>query len=355
MNIKQVAAQAGVSASTVSRTINRPQKVDAETAERVWRAIRLSNYIPNGQARALVSGRSRIFGLIISDISNPFFPELVKSFDRAATRHNYDVLVASTDYRVDRLSTCVAKMIERQVDGLAIMTSELDRQHLDELYRRQLPMVFLDWGETTPLVSRIVVDYERGVSDAIRHLASLGHRKIAFISGPLALKSIHSRQRAFLKCLRELNIPSFKQVAMEGNHRVDGGEAVMRALLAQTDRPTAVLAASDLTAIGALHAIRAAGLEVPQDISLIGFDDIELSQYTHPPLTTIRLSREELGREAFDVLYRCAEGTTVEGQEIQIVTYLVLRESTGPLPAKILQDEWKPLKRNKAKRNKAKD
>jgi DNA-binding LacI/PurR family transcriptional regulator len=332
MNIKQVAAEAGVSPSTVSRTINRPQMVDAETAERVWQVIRKSNYVPNSQARALVSGKSRIFGLIVSDISNPFFPEVVKSFDHSAISHNYDVLVANTDYRVDRLGSCVAKMIERQVDGLAIMTSELDQQHLAELYRRKLPMVFLDWGEVRPLVSRIVVDYEHGVFDAIRHLVSLGHKKIAFISGPLSLKSIHSRQHAFEKCLGELNIPQFKQAAMEGNHRVDGGEAVMRVLLAQPIRPTAILAASDLTAIGALRAIAAAGLEVPRDISLIGFDDIELSQYTHPPLTTIRLSREELGRSAFAALYRCAEGMTNQGQDIKIATSFVLRASTGSAP-----------------------
>jgi DNA-binding LacI/PurR family transcriptional regulator len=334
MNIKQVAALAGVSPSTVSRTINQPHKVDAQTAEKIWRVIRKSNYVRNSQARALVSGKSRILGLIISDISNPFFPELVKSFDHAATTRNYDVLVANTDYRVDRLGSCVARMIERQVDGLAIMTSELDQQHLTELYRRKVPMVFLDWGEVRPLVSRIVVDYEQGIADAIRHLVSLGHSKIAFISGPLSLQSIRSRQSSFVKCLGELNIPPFKQAAMEGNHRVDGGEAVMRALLSQSDRPTAVLAASDLTAIGALRAISAAGLQVPQDISLVGFDDIELSRYTHPPLTTIRLSREELGREAFDVLYRCAEGTTSSGHEIQIGTTLVLRESTGPVPQK---------------------
>jgi DNA-binding LacI/PurR family transcriptional regulator len=329
MNIKQVAALAGVSAATVSRAINQPGKVDAQTAQRIWRVIRESNYVRNSQARALVSGKSHIFGLIISDISNPFFPELVKSFSSSAIRRNYDILVASTDYRVDRLGTCVGKMIERQVDGLAIMTSELDRQHLAQLYERKLPMVFLDWGEVGPLVSRIAVDYQSGVSDAMRHLVSLGHRKIAFISGPLALKSIQSRHRAFLKCLRELNIPRFKQAAMEGSHRVDGGEAVMQVLLSQPDRPTAVLAASDLTAIGALRAIRAAGLDVPRDISLIGFDDIELSRYMHPPLTTIRLSREELGREAFDALYRSTEGTMVQGQDIQIDTSLVLRESTG--------------------------
>jgi DNA-binding LacI/PurR family transcriptional regulator len=334
MNIKQVANRAGVSPATVSRAINRPQKVDAKTAERIWQVIREFNYVPNGQARALVSGKTRMFGLIISDISNPFFPEVVKSFDQAAIRHNYEVLVANTDYRVDRLESCVAKMVERQVDGLAIMTSELDSRHLAELYRLRKPMVFLDWGEVKPLVSRIAVDYENGVAEAIRHLVSLGHRKIAFISGPLALKSIHVRQSAFFKCLRELHVPQFKQVAMEGNYRVDGGEIVMRGLLAQPDRPTAVLAASDLTAIGALRAITGAGLEVPRDISVVGFDDIELSQYMQPPLTTIRLSRYELGREAFDVLYRTVEGGETIGQEIRINTTLVPRGSTGPAPRK---------------------
>ena len=334
MNIKQVANRAGVSASTVSRAINRPQMVDVQTAERIRQVIQEFNYVPNGQARALVSGKTRMFGLIISDISNPFFPEVVKSFDQAAIRHSYDVLVANTDFRVDRLERCVAKMVERQVDGLAIMTSELDNRHLTDLYRRGTPMVLLDWGEVRPLVSRLAVDYEKGVAEAIRHLVSLGHKKIAFISAPLDLKSIRARQSAFFKCLRELQIPQFRQVAMEGNHGVEGGESVMRGLLAQPDRPTAVLATSDIIAVGALRAIAAAGLQVPRDISLIGFDDIELCQYMQPPLTTIRLSRDELGREAFDVLYRTVEGGETRGQEIQINTALVLRESTGPAPRK---------------------
>jgi DNA-binding LacI/PurR family transcriptional regulator len=334
MNIKQVATRAGVSPSTVSRVMNQPQKVNARTAERIRRVIHEFNYVPNGQARALVSGKSRMFGLIVSDISNPFFPEVFKSFDQAAIRHSYDVLVANTDFRVDRLERCVAKMVERQVDGLAIMTSEFDSRHLTDLYRRGTPMVLLDWGEVRPLVSRIVVDYEKGVAEAIRHLVSLGHKKIAFISAPLDLKSIRARQSAFFKCLRELHIPQFKQAAMEGNHGVEGGESVMRGLLAQPDRPTAVLTTSDLIAVGALRAIAAAGLQVPRDISLIGFDDIELSQYMQPPLTTVRLSRDELGREAFDVLYRTVEGRENMGQEIQINTALVLRESTGPAPQK---------------------
>ncbi len=334
MNIKQVAARAKVSVATISRTINRPESVDAKTAARVWKVIRELNYYPNSQARALVSGKSRMFGLIISDISNPFFPELVKSFDDAAIQHSYEVLVANTDYKSDRMAICVRKMIERNVDGIAIMTSELDPHLLTELYRRRFPMVFLDLADVKPLVSRVVVDYAKGIGEAIRHLVSLGHQRIGFISGPLILKSARTRRSAFLSCLRKFGVPRHRQIEAEGNHRVDGGDFAMRGMLSQPNPPTAVVTSNDLTAIGALRAITAAGLDVPRDISVVGFDDIELSQYTRPPLTTIRLSREELGRVAFDALYRTAEGLANMGQEIHINTTLVLRDSTGPAPRK---------------------
>ena len=334
MDIKQVAARAKVSVATISRTINRPELVDAKTAARVWKMIRHLNYYPNGQARALVSGKSRMFGLIISDISNPFFPELVKSFDDAAIQHSYEVLVANTDYKSDRMAICVRKMIERKVDGIAIMTSELDPHLLTELYRRRFPMVFLDLADVKPLVSRVVVDYAKGIGEVIRHLVSLGHQRIGFISGPLILKSARTRRSAFLSRLREFGVPRHRQSEAEGNHRVDGGDVAMRGMLLQPNPPTAVVTSNDLTAIGALRAIKAAGLDVPRDISVVGFDDIELSQYTHPPLTTIRLSREELGRKAFDALYRTAEGLANMGQEIHISTALVLRDSTGPAPRK---------------------
>jgi LacI family transcriptional regulator len=330
MNIRQVAAKAKVSVATISRTINRSELVDAKTAEKVWRVIRQLKYYPNGQARALVLGKSRMFGLIISDISNPFFPELVKSFDDAAMQHNYEVLVANTDYKSERMGIAVRRMIERKVDGVAIMTSELDRDLLTELYRRRLPLVFLDLGNVQPLVSRVVVDYRKGIAEAIRHLVSLGHQRIAFISGPLVLKSARTRRTAFLGCMRESGIPAGHQMEYEGNHRVDGGDVAMRSMLSQPNRPTAVLASNDLMAIGAMRAITAMGLEVPRDISVIGFDDIEFSQYIRPRLTTIRLSREDLGRKAFDALYRTAEGLAKRGQEIHMGTTLVLRETTGP-------------------------
>ena len=329
MNIKKVAARAKVSTATISRTINNSAAVSPDTAKKVWKAIRELGYYPNTQARALVSGRSKIFGLIISDIANPFFPELVKSFDDTAIRHGYDVIVANTDYDSDRMNICARRMIERQVDAVAIMTSEIDEALIDELSRRKLPIVFLDHGHPGPLISNIVVDYGKGIREAVQHLAGLGHRNIGFVSGPLALKSARTRRAAFLRCLKECGIGEHHQIVVEGNHKVDGGERAMQQLLAMQPAPTAVLTSNDLTAIGVLRAIHYAGLRVPDDISVIGFDDIELSQYTQPALTTVRLSREELGRCAFEALYRTLQNGNREGQQIKISTTLVIRDSTS--------------------------
>lgn len=333
MNINEVAARAGLSTATVSRTINQSDLVLPHTARKVWRVIRELGYYPNTQARALVSGKSRMFGLIISDIVNPFFPELVKSFEFAAVHRGYEVIVANTDYSSERMGSCVRRMIERKVDGVAIMTSEIDHRLFEELSLRQLPIVFLDMGKLKPQISDISVDYKKGVREALQHIVGLGHRDIGFISGPISLKSARTRRSAFLKCMAGLGISDDRRSVVEGNHKVDGGELAMTKLLSTPHPPTAVLASNDLTAIGALRAIDRAGLRVPDDISVVGFDDIELSRFTHPPLTTIRLSRDELGRKAFDALYEAVEGLRHTGQRIKVSTTLILRDSTARVKA----------------------
>jgi LacI family transcriptional regulator len=167
MNIKEVAERASVSTATVSRTINGSDLVKPRTAEKIWRVIRELGYYPSTQARALVSGKSRMLGLIISDIVNPFFPELVKSFEFAATHHGYEVIVANTDYNPERTTNCVRRMIERQVDAVAIITSEIEPHLIDELSKRRLPIVFLDVGKLRPLISNISVEYDKGIREAV--------------------------------------------------------------------------------------------------------------------------------------------------------------------------------------------
>jgi LacI family transcriptional regulator len=193
--------------------------------------------------------------------------------------------------------------------------------------------VFLDVGKVKPLISNIKVDYSKGIGEAVRHIVSLGHQRIGFISGPLTLKSARTRRSAFLKCIAACGIAQRQRSVVEGNHKIDGGESAMMQLLSLPQPPTAVLTSNDLTAIGALRAITRVGLRVPQDISVIGFDDIELSRFTQPPLTTIRLSRDELGRKAFTALYEMVSGKHQSGQEIKVSTELVDRESTAPVKA----------------------
>jgi DNA-binding LacI/PurR family transcriptional regulator len=328
MNISEVARRAKVSTATVSRTINGSDSVTPETAEKVLRVIRAMGYHPDTNARALASGKSRLLGLIISDIANPFFPELVKSFEEMGLQNGLEVLVANTSYDPERMVHCVRRLMERKVDGVAVMTSEMDKDLISQMAKRQIPMVFLDTGKVRNLVSNIKVDYGMGIREAVDHLFQLGHRRIGFISGPSDLRSAMTRRSAFLKWFEHYGLLLDEKLIESGNHKMDGGDAAMRRLLALSPRPTALVASNDLTAFGALHAISSAGLRVPEDISIIGFDDIELCQVTQPPLTTIRLSRRELGEIAFEALHTIIRGTSKTGHEYRVDTRLVVRNST---------------------------
>jgi LacI family transcriptional regulator len=327
--IREVARRAQVSTSTVSRTINSPSLVDAETAQRVRKAIEELKYYPNSQARSLVSGRSRIVGMIVSDITNPFFPELVKSFEDVAALHGYDILVSSTNYDSARMADCVRRMLERKVDGVAIMTSEMDTHLIEQLAQGKVPMVFLDTGPQGEHISNIVVDYAMGVNEAIEHLVALGHRRIGFISGPLGLKSSQVRRSAFLRALERYGIREDEALVQEGNHKVDGGLQAMARMLEQAQAPTAVMASNDLTAVGMLSALRRAGLDVPRDISVVGFDDIWLARFTEPPLTTVRLSQNEIAEKAFRALLaHLGESPGGAKPDCNMETHLVIRQTT---------------------------
>src|SRR5271157_5196613 len=201
--IKDVARRAGVGIATVSRTLHNSSRLRPETAARVRKAIEELGYRPNTNAQSLASGRSHMLGLVVSDITNPFFPELVKGFEEVALEHGYDVFVASTNYEPARTALCVRRMIERKVDGVAIMTSEIDPSLPDSLAKRKVPLVFLDVGQVAQGVSNVKVDYAHGIVQAVDHLRALGHSRIAFISGPLHLESVRERRDAFLNRLDE--------------------------------------------------------------------------------------------------------------------------------------------------------
>jgi DNA-binding LacI/PurR family transcriptional regulator len=337
MNIKAVAKHANVSTATVSRTINGSDKVSPETALRVHKAISELNFIPNTHARALGSGRSSLLGLIISDITNPFFPELVKAFEDIAIGQGQEVLIANTNYDPHRTMHCVTRMLQRKVDGVAIMTSEMDEHLIDFFRRSHIPVVFLDVGIPRPGISCVHIDYSAGVDMAMGHLVSLGHKRIAFISGPMSLTSARTRYRAFMDSSIRDQLNFKPDLVQEGNHRPDGGYQAMRRLLASKNRPSAVLTSNDLTAIGALGAIFEHGLRVPEDISIIGFDDIQLSAYTAPPLTTVHVPHGEIAKAAIHALLSTKQEVgkkPLQGEQHLIRPVFLQRHSTGSAPTR---------------------
>jgi LacI family transcriptional regulator len=331
MDIREIAKRAKVSTATVSRTINRVPTVDRQLAKRVWKVVEELGYYPNTQARALVSGKTRIFGLIVSEITNPFFPEIVQSFEDIAVQHNYEILLTSTVHDPRRMETSVRRMLERRVEGVAILTFGMEEALLDGLRFRKVPLVFVDVGPPVPHVSNIKINYGIGIREAVQHLAALRHERIAFVTGPLTLKSAKARKEAFEESLHEIGMRPEPQLIIEGDHTMEGGIQAFSQITKRKVLPTAVMCSNDLTAIGVIRAAYEYGIPVPQDLSVIGFDDVRLAQFITPPLTTIRMSQTELARVAFKALLSDVErdAPAEHGTEYILDTDLVLRKSTG--------------------------
>jgi len=304
--------------------------VKPATVARVRQAIAELGYVPNSSARTLSMGRSRLFGVIISDITNPFFPELIHTFNELAVQHHYRAVFANTNYDPARMEASIQGLLEQHVEGIAVMTSEMGPHLIRMVADRGIPLIFLDQPISQKNLSHIVVDYKAGMKQAIDHITSLGHKRIAFIGGPQNLRSAVWRQSFFMQALKEKGIRMDKDCVATGNHRVDGGYAAMQQLLQRKPAFTAVLTSNDLTAIGAISAIYEAGLQVPRDISVVGFDDIEISGSFNPPLTTVRLSRAEIATRAFFALYASATQTLAPRVEHRIPTSLIIRKSTAP-------------------------
>jgi len=331
MNIHEIAKRAKVSTATVSRTINRVPTVKAQLAKRVWKAVDELGYVPSMQARALVSGRSRIFGLIVSEITNPFFPEIVHVFEETALQHNYEVLLTSTVHDTERMKIAVRRMLEHRVEGVAVVTFGMEEPLLEDLKLRNVPLVFVDVGPQRPHVSNIRIDYLTGIRQAVQHLAAFRHERIAFITGPLALKSAVARRDAFLQSMKEIGKSVDSALVVEGDHTQEGGELAFGKLLQLPVRPTAVLCSNDMTAMGVMRKCYAEKIDIPRDLSVVGFDNIRITQYMLPPLSTVEMSQAEIARIAFRALLQDVQRgkPNPKGTEYVLKTNLVLRDTTA--------------------------
>lgn len=313
----------------MSRAINHLPTVDPQLAKRVWKVVDELGYFPNTQARALVSGRSRLFGLIVSEITNPFFPEIVQTFENLAVENNYEILLTSTVHDPKRMESSVRRMIERRVDGVAILTFGMEDALLDHLRFRKVPLVFVDVGPDAPGIVNVRINYLNGIRQAVQHLAALRHTRIAFIAGPSNLKSAMARKMAFKTSMTEIGLSS--DLIVEGNHRMDGGMRALVEFEKSGNRPTAVLCSNDMTAIGVMREAYDQNIKIPNDLSVIGFDDIRLAEFTIPPLTTVQMSQRELAKIAFQALLQEVqrESPSNERSEYELITHLVLRRSTA--------------------------
>lgn len=330
MTLEEVAKRARVSTSTVSRVLNETGPVRAATRARVLKAIKDLKYQPNLNARTLAGGRSQTLGLIVSNLENPFFLDIFRALDAKAQEQGYEVLVSSTDYTPRRLISSVHLMLQRRVAGLVLIICEVDEQLFRDLYEGEVPVVFYDVGSPAPHVTNIRVDYQRGVRRIVEYLRVLGHRRFGFVGHHTALSPLLGRKQAFLEIMKTYGTDVQYSMVDEADS-TEGGRRAAHRLMESGVPPTAILCINDFMAMGVIRALKDRGLDVPGDVSVTGFDNISLAQFSIPTLTTASVPRDEVGCMAFEALTRSWSPNEVPRTEMLIDPELVIRDSTGPV------------------------
>jgi LacI family transcriptional regulator len=301
--------------------------VAEETRRRVLQVVNELNYRRDPNARRLAGGRSDLFGLIVSEIANPFFADVIRGFEVAAMGRGFDVVLCHTEYQPRRVEDAVRKMVENKVRGVAILTSMFDTALTAQLAADIIPAVLLGSGEAGPGISQIEFG-SHGLTEAIDHLLELGHQHIAFVSGPENVISAVRIRDLFLKSMAERG--RYPCRVTHSNYKLDGGMSAVRALLAERPFPTAIVCGNDLIALGVISALEEAGISVPEDISVVGHDDILLARLARPPLTTVQVPQERLGKLAFEALQKMLRTKRGAGKRYVLETNLVVRKSTAP-------------------------
>ena len=327
MNLEEVARRARVSTATVSRVINNASVVKSSTRSRVMKAIEELRYHPNLHARNLAGGKSRTFGVIVSNLENPFFFDIYKTIEADAHAQGFEAVMANTDYRAEQLVASIRLMIGRRVAGLAAIVSEMAPALIEELTASGIPVVFYDVGAPSKNITNIRVNYARGIEKVIGYLQSLGHRRLGFVGHHAMLGPINERMRAVTDAV--VRNPELEVRTAADADTLEGGRQATRNLLASGFEPTALICVNDITAVGALMALRERGLKVPEDVSVTGFDNVKLSEFCYPALTTVHIPRERIGHIICERLISLNDGVESPGGEIVFDPELVVRDSTG--------------------------
>jgi LacI family transcriptional regulator len=338
--IYTVAERAGVSISTVSRVLNNQPLVKAETKARVLQAMEALGYRPSACARGLAANTTGTIAVVFPKLSGPFFSALIHGAEIAASESGYHLLIYGAAGAALGADNQTLGMLTTKVDGLILASPGVSRCYIRDLQRQNLPVVVLGQepsGSDSP-VDSIQPDNVGGAEEAVTHLIGHGCRRIAMIKGPAARTHASDREQGYRKALQEHGLPCYAELIVTGSFSEKSGYTAMQHLLRQDPIPDAVFAASDQMAIGAMAAIHESGLRVPEDIALVGFDDIETAQYAHPPLTTVHQDLLGQGQLAVNLLLARISGTESTVETRVLPAALVIRRSCGCLPDNILSE-----------------
>lgn len=343
VRLSDVARSAGVTSMTVSRVVNKTGYVSEETREKVLRAVKELNYRPNGLARGLKRQRTDTIGLVLGDIANPYSAELARSIRDITAERGYNLFICISEHSAKEDVAAFESLTDHQVDGIIVATrsNRIGDEYLHEMIERGIPVVCIGRDFQDENADSVTADALNGGFQATQHLIDLGHKKIAFIGATLGSGASLKRFQGYLKALQHNDLPieeRFITGNVEANEDAPGysteklGYEAMKRILVLPNRPTAVFARNDFTAIGAINAIKESGLNIPNDISIVGFDDIPMAMHTYPALTTVRQPTRRQGTLAAEFLLRRIEAKSfVEREEKILECELIVRESTSPL------------------------
>lgn len=329
MSLEEVARRAGVSTSTVSRVLNNTGRVGEKTRARVLKIAKALKYRPDLHARTLAGGSSKTLGLIVSNLQNPFFLDIFRVFEADAQAAGYAVVVSNTDYRPQQLAAATQWMLGHRMAGLALVVSEREPALIEELASEDLPVAVYDVGSPGPNVTNVKADYYRGMQRVVEYLHGLGHRRLAFVDHHAELQPLRDRRTSFHKAVARFS-DGMSSAESHGNDSPAGGYRAALRLLDSGFEPSAIICVNDFMALGVLRALRERDIAVPDDVSVVGHDNIGLSEYTAPPLTTVDISRAQIGHAMSAALLPPLDESVVMEREIVIHPEVIVRDSTGP-------------------------
>jgi len=333
MGVIEVAKFARVSTATVSRVVNKTGPVKKSTRTRVLKAIKELNYHPNVHAQRLAGTAKRTLGMIVSNLANPFFQDVFRTLESDAERRGYEVIVANTDYETPRLEASVRSMIGHRPAGLAVMVSEIDDTFMQLLIDSKVPVVALGNAKGAHQITSININWQKGTQRVVEYLYSLGHRRMAFVGHHPGLVPLQDRKKAFLETVKQYSGEVEFSVVTDQDSPA-GGRHATRKLLASGFGPTAIVCVNDFMALGVLRELYNQHLSVPAEISVTGYDNINLSEFCCPSLTTLDIPREKIGHLTWEALVPESDKASIRGLELHIEPELIIRESTGPVRRK---------------------